>query len=179
MQLHGGKTTEIAAISNNKAFITACERNRIRIEKLKYNLQKQGATTVNIMAEDARNLSEFLKFDKILLDAPCSGSGTKNVFKDNFTKELIQKTTKIQESLLKKAIQIVKPGGEIVYSTCSILKEENENMIEKVLKNTNYSLIPVNLPNQIPTLPSRFDEVKTIAPNDLFEGFFIAKRRKN
>jgi len=131
------------------------------------------------MAEDARNLSEFFKFDKILLDAPCSGSGTKNVFKDNFTKELIQKTTKIQENLLKKAIQIVKPGGEIVYSTCSILKEENENMIEKVLKKTNYSLIPVNLPNQIPTLPSRFEEVKTIAPNDLFEGFFIAKIRKN
>ena len=64
----GGKTTQMAALSNNKAYITACEMNKIRAEKLKYNLQKQGVGTVNVMLEDARRLSNFFSFDKILLE---------------------------------------------------------------------------------------------------------------
>lgn len=174
----GGKTTEIAALSNNKSFITACERNKIRGEKLKYNLQKQGASLVNVMLEDARDLSDFLQFDKILLDAPCSGSGTENVFKQNFTKELIQKSSKTQEILLKKALKILRPGGELIYSTCSILKEENENVLEKVLKNTNCKLEQIELSQEVPLLPSKIKEVAVVAPNKLFEGFFIAKIRK-
>jgi len=118
----GGKTTQISAIANNKAYITAVEKNKIRGERLKYNLQKQGVTSVNIMLEDAKNLSDMFKFDKILLDAPCSGSGTHNVFKKNFTKELINKSSRTQEILLKKALRILKPGGEMVYSTCSVRK---------------------------------------------------------
>ena len=66
----GGKTTQIAAMTENKAYITACEKNKIRAERLKYNLRKQGATCVNIMTEDARHLSDYFSFDKILLDAP-------------------------------------------------------------------------------------------------------------
>lgn len=174
----GGKTTQMACLSNNKAFITAVERNKIRAEKLKYNLQKQGAGTVNVMIDDARNLSDFFKFDKILLDAPCSGSGTDNVFKSNFTKELIQKSSKTQEVLLKKALKLLKPGGELIYSTCSILKEENENILEKCLKNTDYNLEKIELSDEIELLPSKFEEVKTIAPNEYFEGFFVAKIKK-
>lgn len=124
----------MAALSGNKAYITACERNKIRGEKLKYNLEKQGASMVNVMLEDAGNLSDFFSFDKILLDAPCSGSGTDNVFKSNFTLDLVQKSKKTQERLLRKALKILKPGGEMVYSTCSILVKENEEVIEKVLK---------------------------------------------
>ena len=171
----GGKTTQMAAISDNKAFITACERNKIRGEKLKYNLQKQGIASVNVMLEDARNLSDFFSFDKILLDAPCSGSGTDNVFKKNFTKELIQKSSKTQEILLKKALKILKPGGEIIYSTCSILQTENEQILEKLLKNTNAKLVPVKLSEEILCLPSKIKEVAVIAPNEMFEGFFVAK----
>ena len=171
----GGKTTQMVALSKDKAYITACERNKIRAEKLKYNLQKQGASRVNLMLTDARDLNDFLKFDKILLDAPCSGSGTENSFKKNFTKELIEKSSKTQETLLRKALKILKPGGEIVYSTCSILKEENENILEKVLKNTNCKLEKIELPKEIPLLPSKLKEVAVIAPNELFEGFFIAK----
>lgn len=174
----GGKTTQMACLSNNKAFITAVERNKIRAEKLKYNLQKQGAGTVNVMIDDARNLSDFFKFDKILLDAPCSGSGTDNVFKSNFTKELIQKSSKTQEVLLKKALKLLKPGGELIYSTCSILREENENILEKCLKNTDYKLEKIELSDEIELLPSKFEEVKTIAPNEYFEGFFVAKIKK-
>ena len=174
----GGKTTQMACLSNNKAFITAVERNKIRAEKLKYNLQKQGAGTVNVMIDDARNLSDFFKFDKILLDAPCSGSGTDNVFKSNFTKELIQKSSKTQEVLLKKALKLLKSDGELIYSTCSILKEENENILEKCLKNTDYKLEKIELSDEIELLPSKFEEVKTIAPNEYFEGFFVAKIKK-
>ena len=74
----GGKTTQIAAITNNNANITACEMNNIRIEKLKYNIEKQGATSATILQADSRNLSDYFAFDQILLDAPCSGSGTSN-----------------------------------------------------------------------------------------------------
>lgn len=174
----GGKTTQIASLSNNKAFITACERNKIRGEKLKYNLQKQGAGLVNVMLEDSRNLSDFFSFDKILLDAPCSGSGTENVFKKNFTKELILKSSKIQELLLRKGLNILKPGGELIYSTCSILKEENEKILEKVLKNANANLVPIKLDKEIQLLPSKMKEVVVVAPNEFFEGFFIAKIKK-
>ena len=72
----GGKTTQISALSSGKSYITACEKNKIRCDRLKYNLQKQGVGNVNVMQEDARKLSDFFSFDKILLDAPCSGSGT-------------------------------------------------------------------------------------------------------
>ena len=174
----GGKTTQMACLSNNKAHITAVERNRIRGEKLKYNLQKQGAGTINVMIDDARNLSDFFKFDKILLDAPCSGSGTDNIFKKNFTKELIQKSVKTQDILLKKALKLLKQGGELIYSTCSILKDENENILERCLNESDYKLEKVEISNDIELLPSKFEEVKTIAPNEYFEGFFVSKIRK-
>lgn len=175
----GGKTTQLASISNNKAFITAVEQNKIRSEKLKYNLQKQGAKSVNVLIEDARNLSDYLKFDKILLDAPCSGSGTENVFKNNFTKELIEKSSKRQETLLKKALKILKLNGEIIYSTCSILKQENEDILDKVLKNNkNYIIENIEMPNEIPLIQSKIEGVSIIQPNELFEGFFVAKIKR-
>ena len=158
----GGKTTQLAALSQNKAYITASERNKIRGEKLKYNLEKQGASMVNVMLEDAASLSDFFSFDKILLDAPCSGSGTDNVFKSNFTLELIQKSSKTQEKLLRKALKILKPGGEMVYSTCSILKNENEKVIEKVLKDFKANLVQVDLDDEIECLPCAINYKKIL-----------------
>lgn len=127
----GGKTTQIAAMTNNKANITACEMNVVRAEKLKYNIEKQGASCVYIMRTDARYIDDFFSFDKILLDAPCSGSGTLNIENLNvektFTEKLIKKSSLSQLTLLQKAVNILKPGKEMVYSTCSILQEENED----------------------------------------------------
>lgn len=75
------------------------------------------------------------------------GSGTLNINDKNlektFTKKLIEKSTVLQASLLKKALTILKPGGTMVYSTCSILKEENEEIIEKALKGTNAKIQPI------------------------------------
>lgn len=174
----GGKTTEIAAISQNKTFITACEKNKIRAERLKYNLQKQGVGCVNVMLEDARKLSDFFSFDKILLDAPCSGSGTMSVFDNNFSKELINRSSKTQEELLKKALKILKPGGEMVYSTCSILAQENEKLLKKVLQNFNAEIIPIEPFKNIPLLPTLIDGTLCVCPTELYEGFFVAKIKK-
>ncbi len=68
----GGKTTQLATLTQNKAHITACEMNNIRLERLKYNIEKQGATSIYIMQTDSRRIDDFFSFDQILLDAPCS-----------------------------------------------------------------------------------------------------------
>ena len=180
----GGKTTQMASISQNKALITACEKNKIRAEKLKYNIEKQGANRVNVLIEDARNLDSYFSFDKILLDAPCSGSGNININNEKlgniFTEELINRSVKTQYELLKKAISILKSGHEMVYSTCSILEEENEKNIEKILKNNNIEIVPIdeNLFKEANLLPTKIKGTIIVAPNELYEGFFIAKLRK-
>ena len=179
----GGKTTQISALSENTALITACEKNKIRYERLEYNVNKQGAKGINLMRIDARNLSDFFSFDKILLDAPCSGSGTLNLknenIEKNFTEELIERSVKLQETLLKKAIKILKVGGELIYSTCSILKEENEDLLERIL-NKNLELIPIanNIFENVPKLPVKLEGTLCVMPNELYEGFFVAKIRK-
>lgn len=174
----GGKTTQIAAMTENKAYITACEKNKIRAERLKYNLRKQGATCVNIMTEDARHLSDYFAFDKILLDAPCSGSGTDNVFEAKFSKELIQESCKTQEALIKKALNILKPGGELIYSTCSILKQENEEILNKVVKAGKVEIVPIIVEEKIPTLAVNIEGTICVCPTELYEGFFVAKIKK-
>ena len=171
----GGKTTQISAIAENKVFITACEKNKIRYDRLKYNVEKQGVKNINIMQEDSRKLSDYFSFDKILLDAPCSGSGTENVFTPNFSEYLIQKSSKVQEELLTKALTILKPAGEMVYSTCSILKEENEEIVKKVLKKFKAQIIPINVPQNIPVLPTTIDGALCVCPTKYYEGFFVVK----
>lgn len=180
----GGKTTQIATLTNNNVSITACELNKIRAEKLKYNIEKQGATCCYVMEADSRRLDDYFSFDKILLDAPCSGSGTINIedadFEKGFTQKLIEKSIKSQQQLIKKAIKVLKPGGEMVYSTCSILKEENEEIVKQILKQSNVEIIPINLENYkgLPLLPVTVDGTICVCPNELYEGFFIAKIRK-
>ena len=180
----GGKTTEIAAITENKAHITACEMNSIRAERLKYNIEKQGATSVYVMQKDSRTIDDFFSFDRILLDAPCSGSGTLNINDEKltkyFTEKLIEKSRKTQLELLRKALKILKPGHEMVYSTCSILKEENEDIVEKVLKEFNAEIVPIEFEKmeELPLLPTKIKGTLCIMPNELFEGFFIAKLKK-
>lgn len=175
----GGKTTQIAAYTKNKAFITATEKNKIRLQRLEYNVKKQGVKNINIMQEDSRKLSNYFSFDRILLDAPCSGSGTENVFSEKFTEELINRSIKTQEELLVKALSILKSGGEMVYSTCSILKDENENVLRKVLKKFNAEIVPIEKIENIPCLPVIMDGTLCVCPSDLYEGFFVAKIRKN
>lgn len=180
----GGKTTQIAALTNNKAHITACEKNKIRAERLKYNIDKQGASCVFIMQKDARFIDDFFSFDQILLDAPCSGSGTLD-FNDNniekyFSKQLIDRSSSVQKTLLSKAIKLLKPGHEMVYSTCSILSCENEDIVAHSIKNENVEIVPIHFEGmeELPVLPTKIHGTLCVCPTDLYEGFFVAKIRK-
>ena len=180
----GGKATQMLALSSNKAFITACEKNKIRAERLKYNINLQSANRINVMVKDSRTLDDFLSFDKILLDAPCSGSGTINIndskLEKYFTEDLVNRSTKIQFNLLKKAITLLKPGHEMIYSTCSILAKENEEILQHFIKSNKVEIIPIDL-NQfsdIDILPVNINGTLCICPSDLYEGFFVAKLKK-
>ena len=176
----GGKTTQIAAMSDNKANITACERNTIRLDKMMYNINKQGVN-VYCINKNSLELDDFLKFDKILLDAPCTGTGTINYktnFKKYLTKSLLEKTIKTQEKLLNKAIKLLKKDGELIYSTCSILKKENDEMIQKILsQNSNIHLEKIDIieKENINIVKGINDKTITILPDENFEGFYIAK----
>lgn len=180
----GGKTTQVSALSNGKALITACEKNKVRSERLKYNIEKQGANGICVLVEDARKLNSFLSFDKILLDAPCSGSGTiclnDEKLERYFKEELIERSSKVQFELLKKAVEILKPGHEMIYSTCSILKNENENNLLKILKSGKVEIVPIceEIFRDIQVLPVTIEGTICVCPSKLYEGFFIAKLRK-
>ncbi len=179
----GGKTTQLAALSGCKSHITACERNKIRAEKLKYNLKKQGANSVYVMIQDARRLDDFLSFDKILLDAPCSGSGTLNLNNEkqaaSFSEKLVTNSAALQASMLKKAVKLLKRGGELVYSTCSLLECENEDNVRKILS-AGLEIVPIEFEgmNDIPQLPVTVNGALCVMPAELYEGFFVCKMRK-
>lgn len=86
----------------------------------------------------------------------------------------------MQEALLKKAIRLLKPGKEMVYSTCSILKNENEEIVKKVLNEKNIEIVPIHLKEikKLPLLSTTLKGTLCLAPNELYEGFFICKIRK-
>ena len=179
----GGKTTQIAAITNNKTNITAFEKNKIRAERLKYNIEKQGAKAY-IMIQDATKISDLFSFDQILLDAPCSGSGTIDLqdckLKEIFTLKLIQKSIQTQRELFSKAINLLKKGKEMVYSTCSVLACENEEIIQKFLTEKKIEIIPINFKGieELPRLSTKIPGTLCIYPNEYYEGFFVAKIKK-
>ena len=177
----GSKTTMIQSISNNKVNLTAVELHKDRYEKLLFNLNRQGANalTFNMNAID---LDDNFKFDKILIDVPCSGSGTldlsSNKYNEYFTDDLINKCVKTQKRLVKKSFKLLKKGGILIYSTCSLLKAENEDIIDFAIQN-GFKIDFCKLKNNIGNLSngSSVNEgvyIK-IFPNELWEGFFVAK----
>ena len=179
----GSKTTLLAALTYNKACITACEMNPLRAEKLKYNIAKQGCKKVTVLVNDARRLDEFFSFEKILLDAPCSGSGTLSL-EDNkvftyFNEKLILKSCRTQKELLKKGFAHLKKGGTLIYSTCSILQEENEDVVLEALKGKNYVIENIDIKDRyLHTLPCKIKGALLVMPNEYYEGFFICKIKK-
>ena len=182
----GGKTTQMAALSGGRAHITACEMHMPRAEKLRFNLDRQGAGCVNVMQVDARRLDDFFRFDQILLDAPCSGSGTLDVadpkLERRFTQQLVSKSQSSQKALLKKALGLLKPGGTLVYSTCSVLAGENEAVVRQALSQANktgsFELRPIRAfegAPELPLLPTSLEGAVCVCSTELFEGFFMAK----
>ena len=178
----GGKTTQIASMTMDRAMITACEKNRARAERLKFNLRRQGTGNVTVMNVDSRKLDDFFRFDKVLLDAPCSGSGTfsSGYVPKEFSEELIERSVRTQKEMLDKAVRITAPGGMILYSTCSILKEENENVVKNALVKGNIELLEAKMPGMDETvcLPSDLPGAITVMPSEYMEGFFVSLLRK-
>ncbi len=180
----GGKTTQMAALSGNRAQITACEKNKMRAQRLKFNLERQGASHVCVIVTDSRKLEDMFAFDKILLDAPCSGSGTLRLeergLKEAFTRELVERSARTQEALLKKALKLLKPGHEMIYSTCSILEQENERIVKQATEKGQAEVVPIDVENLkgVPLLPSKIPGTVCVCPDGRYEGFFMAKLRR-
>ena len=174
----GGKTSLLSALSDGKAYLTACEKDRIRAERMQYNIKKLGVPRTSVLVQDALALDEFFRFDKILLDAPCSGSGTLTTGGENkISEKLIENSVKLQEKLLKKALKLLKSGSIMVYSTCSVLRQENEEILKKVLRAGEAELLAIELPFKVPRLTS-MEKTLLVPPDGLFEGFFCALLRK-
>lgn len=179
----GSKTSEIAALTNNKARIIATEDNDIRYQKLLNTLSIQGASSVEAKLLDAAQLYKQLPagFDKVLADVPCSAEGRVD-FSDlrtykYWSEKNIVAHAKLQRRLLRSAVACLKPGGILVYSTCTLAPEENEDMIGWLL--TEFpELSPVEV--QVPMKNIRHTAYKsvTLLPSEESEGFFVAKLTK-
>ena len=179
----GSKTTEMYDLSHGKAHITACEKDRIRGDRLRFNLKRQGASRVNVIVQDAKKLDDLFRFDRILLDAPCSGTGTILVDQlktyRSLSELLIKNSSKLQASLLSKAYRLLPAGGELVYSTCSLLKEENEYVVSPLIKKGMFEVVPhPELSASLPLLPCEIEGGMLVCPTDIYEGFFAVHLRK-
>lgn len=134
----GGKATHLSQLMNNKGNLILIERNSNRIPALEVNLRRMGVTNSVVLNFDAIKIVDLkLRADKILLDAPCTGEGLirQDVGRKK-TKKFrdIEKMSSIQKKLLKSGLNVLKPNGELLYSTCSIAPEENEFVVHEVLE---------------------------------------------
>lgn len=132
----GGKTTYISNLMNNEGEIVAIDKYESRLKSLRKNLQRLGITNVRAIEADAL-IYEDEPFDRVLLDTPCSGLGTlskKPDIKWKRDQADIRNLNALQSELLEKAASLVKPGGALVYSTCTIEPDENYEIISKFLK---------------------------------------------
>ena len=179
----GSKTSEIAAMMNNQGRILAMEENEIRHKKLLNTITIQGANAVEARHGDSTQLhKEFPQaFDKVLADVPCSAEGRID-FSDlrtykYWSEKNIVAHAKLQRRLLRSAVACLKPGGTLVYSTCTLAPEENEDMIEWLIAEFPF-MKPVEVTLPIRNARKNSNKTVTLLPSDEAEGFFVAKLQK-
>lgn len=185
----GSKTTQMAAMMKNKGVIVANDIAPDRIAALGVNLQRCGVANAIITMMRGHRISE-IEFDKILLDAPCTGTGTirksvKTIYAWN--PDMVSKMSCQQKQLIAHAFNLLKKGGVMVYSTCSLEPEENEEVVDYLISHhEDAKIMPISLKGLKKSSPitefnnKRYsDEVKKclrIWPQDNdTEGFFVAK----
>ena len=188
----GSKTTQMAAMMKNKGLIIANDYKGQRLQSLGINVQRSGLTNVLVTLMHGNRFRGF-QFDKILVDAPCSGTGTIRKSLKTVTiwnENMITKLARQQIQLAARAFENLKPGGEMVYSTCSVEPEENEGVVHSLLKlYPNAEVVSAPL-KRLKTSPAVM-EFKGITFNEQVkhtlrlwpqdndtEGFFVAKIRK-
>lgn len=193
----GGKTSHLAAKTHNQAHIWANDNSRARLAKLQANMTRLHAKVDTYTLYDATMLSKKLanqRFDKILLDAPCSGEGLMSIHRDkdfaSWSVAHIKRLQQLQKRLLGQAWQLLAPGGTLVYSTCTMAPEENEAVVDYLLRtHHDATILPVNLrlENRVPTVKSwngkaydqAIDGAMRLAPSPEIEAFFVCKLRKH
>lgn len=183
----GGKTTHMACLMRNSGKIVAIDISKKKILRLKENCIRLGIQNVETRVLDAINsdLSFIKEADAVLIDAPCSGFGTLRRHPDirwNKTSKQLQSLSQLQYNLLRNAAKHVKPNGLLVYSTCTIEKAENEDVIQRFLKNyPMFSIEPpsrasINMPKNIIT-PEGY--LQTFPHEHGIDGAFAVRLRKS
>ncbi|KXB05570.1 hypothetical protein AKJ50_00590 [candidate division MSBL1 archaeon SCGC-AAA382A13] len=132
----GSKTTQISAMMGAEGVIVANDDKKNRVRSLLSNIYRMGCVNVKVTQKDGRDFPGSAEFDKIIVDVPCSAEGNardQESLKNGANLENIKKLSNLQEQLLRKAFQLCKSGGTIVYSTCTFAPEENEFVVSKFL----------------------------------------------
>ncbi|MEM1095368.1 MAG: RsmB/NOP family class I SAM-dependent RNA methyltransferase [Bacteroidota bacterium] len=197
----GSKTLQVAAELARQAdpsvsTLAAVEFVQGRFFKLRANLKAQGAAWVETYHTNGENVWRHRPshFDRVLLDAPCSSEGRFHASDPEswayWSPRKVKEMARKQQRLLYSAVHATKPGGSIVYSTCSFAPEENERILAKALKTFGDALtlepLGIELPSMIPPLtawrgkafPEAIQHARRILPNDQYQGFFVARLRK-
>jgi len=163
----GGKTLHIASLMENKGQLIAMDLYESKLKQLKLRAKRNGAFNIEYRIIDTTKVIKKLheKADRVLIDAPCSGLGVLKRNPDAKWKlqpEFIDNIRKVQSEVLESYSKIVKPGGKLVYATCSILPSENQEQIEKFLK--------TEIGKQFNFIKDR----KILASESGFDGFYMA-----
>ncbi len=176
----GGKTTEMADFMNNTGMIVANDNKINRLKMLVANMRRLGVENTVVVNEDARNVKFNIQFDKILADVPCSSLGSSLFALKKWTYKRSRDFARIQRKILMRAFDLLKEGGELIYSTCTFIKKENEDVVQFLLDNNeNAKLedISLNFPHE---RGIDMKEAVRIYPQHVnSEAFFIAKIKKN
>lgn len=184
----GGKTTHLADLMKNKGEIIALDIYDHKLELIKENCQRLGVKIVKTEKQDSSTYHVDDKFDMILLDAPCSGLGLirqKPEIRWTKSKDDIQELAIIQMGMLENAINLLKKDGVLLYSTCTLTREENQDNIKKIinlykeelrLKDIKEELSRLGLENKYTVMENGYLEL--FPSEDNTEGFFIAKLQK-
>ncbi len=181
----GGKSTHIAQLVNNQCRLFAVDRSKRRLERLTSESRRLGITCITPFvgrANDFVSLHSKLLADRVLVDPPCTALGVRPKLYDETTLARIHSTAAYQRMILDSAIGALRPGGVLVYSTCTLTVEENEQNIEHLIEDQNFILEshqPFKGTLGLSNLPTVRQQVQRIYPDshDL-PGYFIAKLRK-